>query len=54
MKTVHVDLSGPYETSHGGSVYLIMFVDSASRWVRPYGMRSNLRLPRTSRRFSPT
>ena len=23
----------------GGSVYLIMFVNSASRWMRPYGMR---------------
>ena len=39
METVHIDLSGPYEASLGGSVYLIMFVDSASRWMRPYGMR---------------
>lgn len=40
METVHIDLAGPYEASVGGSVYLIMFVDSASRWMRPYGMKS--------------
>ena len=39
METVHIDLSGPYEVSMGGSIYLIMFVDSASRWMRPYDMR---------------
>ena len=39
METVHIYLSVPYEASLGGSVYLIMFVDSASRWMRPYGMR---------------
>ena len=39
VDTVHIDLSGPYEASLGGSVYLITFVDSASRWMRPYGMR---------------
>ena len=38
METVHIDPVGPYEPSMGGSVYLIMFVDSASRWMRPYGM----------------
>ena len=31
METAHADLAGPYEASMGGSVYLIMFVDSASR-----------------------
>ena len=31
METVHIDLVDPYEASMGGSVYLIMFVDSASR-----------------------
>ena len=40
METVHIDLAGPYEPSIGGSVYLITFVDSASRWMRPYGMAS--------------
>ena len=25
----------------GRSVYLIMFVDSALRWMRPYGMRKS-------------
>ena len=40
METVHIDPAGPYEPSIGGSVYLIMFVDSASRWMRPYGMAS--------------
>ena len=39
METVHIDLAGPYEASMGGSLYLIMFVDSASRWMRPYGMK---------------
>ena len=38
MEMVHIDLAGPYEASIGGSVHLIMFVDSASRWMRPYGM----------------
>ena len=39
METVHIDLYGPYEASMGGSIHLIMFVGSASRWMRPYGMR---------------
>ena len=34
METMHIDLAGPYEASMGGSVCLIMFVDSASRWMR--------------------
>ena len=29
----------PYEASMGGFLRLIMFVDSASRWMRPYGMK---------------
>ena len=28
-ETVHIDLAGPYDPSTDGSVYLIMFVDSA-------------------------
>ena len=39
METVRIDLPGPYEASVSGSVYLIMFVDSASKWMRPYGIR---------------
>ena len=45
METVHTDLAGPYEASVGGSVCLIMFVDSTSRWMQPYGMRNNQRPP---------
>ena len=39
METVLIDLFARYEASLGGSVYLIMFVERASRWMRPYGMR---------------
>ena len=39
METGHIDLAGPYEASMGGSLYLIMFVDNTSRWMRPYGMK---------------
>ena len=42
METVHIDLAGPYEASMGGSIYLIMFVDSASRWMWPYGIMKKL------------
>ena len=36
---VHIDAAGPYRTSLGGSRYVVMFVDSASRLQRPYGVR---------------
>ena len=36
---VHNDTAGPYPTSLGGSWYVVMFVDSASRLQRPYGVR---------------
>ena len=36
---VHIDTVGPYPTSLGGSRYVVMFVDSASRLQRPYGVR---------------
>ena len=39
METVYIDLAGPYEAFMGGSVYLIMFVDSASRWMRLYEIK---------------
>ena len=35
---VHIDTAGPYPTSLGES-YVVMFVDSASRLQRPYGVR---------------
>ena len=36
---VHIDTAGPYPTSLGGSRYVVMFVDSASRLQRPHGVR---------------
>ena len=51
METVHIDLAGPYEASVGGSVCLIMFVDSASRWMRPYGMRKKSETTTYVRKF---
>jgi len=39
MDLVHIDTSGPYPASLGGSRYVIMFVDNASRLQRPYGAR---------------
>ena len=39
MESAYTYLSGPYEAYLGESVYLIMFVDNASRCMRPYGMR---------------
>ena len=36
---VHIDSAGPYPTSLGGSRYVVMFVDSASRLQRPCGVR---------------
>ncbi|CAB1102712.1 unnamed protein product [Ectocarpus sp. CCAP 1310/34] len=37
---VHIDLTGPFTEAMDGSRYPIMFVDSASRWQRGYGMRA--------------
>ena len=36
---VHIDIAGPYRTSLGGLRYVVMFVDSASRLQRLYGVR---------------
>ena len=36
---VHIDTAGPFQESLGGSRYVVMFVDSASRFQRPYGTR---------------
>ncbi|CAB1112502.1 unnamed protein product [Ectocarpus sp. CCAP 1310/34] len=35
----HIDLCGPMTASLGGSFFMIMFVDSFSRWMKLYGMR---------------
>ena len=40
METVQIDLSGLYEASIGGSVQLIIVVDSAWRRMRPHAMKS--------------
>ena len=39
MNMVHIDIAGPFQDSLGGSRYVVMFVDSASRFQRPYGTR---------------
>ena len=39
MELVHIDTAGPCQASLGGSRYVVMFVDSASRLQHPYGMR---------------
>ena len=36
---VHIDTAGPFPESLGGSRYVVMFVDSASRFQHPYGTR---------------
>ena len=37
LKLVDIDTAGPYSTSPGGSRYVVMFVDSASRLQWRYG-----------------
>ena len=39
MDTVHIDSAEPFPESLGGSRYVVKFVDSASRFRRPYGGR---------------
>ena len=39
LDLVHIDTAGPFPESLGGSRYVVMFVDSASRFQRPYGTR---------------
>ena len=41
LNMVHIDTAGPFPESLGGSRYVVMFVDSASRFQRPYGTRNN-------------
>ena len=39
LDLVHIDTAGPFPESLGGSGYVVMLVDSASRFQRPYGTR---------------
>ena len=39
LDLVHIDTAGPFPESLGGSRYVVMFVDSASCFQRPYGAR---------------
>ena len=39
LDLVHIDSAGPFSESLGGSRYVVMFMDSASRFQRPYGTR---------------
>ena len=39
LDMVHIDTAGPFPESLGGSRYVVMFVDSASSFQRPYGTR---------------
>ena len=39
LDMVHIDTAGPFPESLGGSRYVVMFVDGASRFQRPYGTR---------------
>ena len=39
MELIHIDTAGPFPASPGGSRYVVMFVDSASRLQRPCGTR---------------
>ena len=39
LDLVHIDTAGPFPESLGGSRYVVMFVDSASRFQRLYGTR---------------
>ena len=48
---VHIDLAGPCETSIDGSEYVIMFTDSASRLMRPYGLNKVSDLPLMVKRY---
>ena len=39
LNMVHIDTSGPFPESLGSSRYIVMFVDNASHFQRPYGTR---------------
>ena len=49
---VHIDLCGPLKPAVDGSIYyMIMFVDSASRWQRAYRMRAKSDTTKQVKRF---
>ena len=39
LDMAHIDTAGPFPESVGGLRYVVVFVDSASRFQRPYGTR---------------
>ena len=39
LDLVHIDNAGPFPEFLGGSRYVVMFLESASRFQRPYGTR---------------
>ena len=39
LDMVHIDTAGSFQESLGRSRFVVMFVDSASRFQRPYGTR---------------
>ena len=45
LDMVHIDTAGPFPESLGGSRYVVMFVDSASRFQRPYGTGTRAHRP---------
>ena len=47
----HIDLCGPLKPALNGSIYMVMFVDSASRWQRAYGMRAKSDTNKYVKRF---
>ena len=40
LDMVHIDTAGPFPESLGGSRYIVMLVDSDSRFQHPYGTRA--------------
>ena len=53
MGLIHIDTTGPYPTSLGGSRFVVIFVDSAWRLQRPYSVRekSAAAVPSVVKRF---
>ena len=48
---VYIDLCGPLKPALDGSIYMMVFVDSALRWQRAYGMRSKSDTTKYVKRF---
>ena len=42
MRLIHIDTAGSFPASLGGSRYVLIFADSASRLQRPYGTRDKI------------